>query len=86
MAQDEMTARAMLVQTQYTDMLMRKAHVMGVAVGLALKGGVMTDKVALVVLVDQKLPPEALSADDLVPEELDGVECDVQEIGFIAAQ
>lgn len=81
MAQDEMTAKAMLVQTKYTDVLMRKPHVMGVGIGLVQKGGSSTGEVGLVVMVDQKVPPAALEPQDIIPAELDGVRVDVQEIG-----
>jgi hypothetical protein len=82
MAQEEMTAKATLVQTKYTDELMRKAHVMGVAIGLVQKGGQSTSEVGLVVMVDQKVPLAALEPQDIIPSELDGVRVDVQEIGI----
>jgi hypothetical protein len=81
MVQDAEMAKATLVQNKYTDELMRKKHVMGVAVGLGQKGGATTGKVCLVVMVDKKVPPETLDAKDRIPAELDGVPVDVQEIG-----
>lgn len=86
MLRDEQTARATLVQNKYTDELMGKAHVVGVAIGMGKKGGAETGDVCLVVLVDQKVPLEALSPQDRIPSELDGVRVDVQEIGQIVAQ
>jgi hypothetical protein len=85
MAQDESMARATLVQTKYTDELLRKEHVMGVAVGLAKEGGVYTSDICLVVMVDQKVPPEQLAPEDVIPTTLDGVRVDVQEIGIPTA-
>lgn len=85
MSQDEMTAKAMLVQTKYTDMLMAKAHVMGVGIGLLEKDGVSTGEVCLVVMVDKKVPPEELAEVDRIPEELDGVKVDLREIGVPTA-
>lgn len=81
MAQDEKTAKAMLVQNKYLNDLMNKKHVMGIAVGLVQKGGASSGEVGLVVLVDKKLPLEQIEAKDRVPAELDGVRVDVQEIG-----
>ena len=81
MIHDEKTAKAMLVQTKHTDELMRKKHVVGVAVGMVQKGGVPTGEVGLVVMVDKKLPTESVDAPDQIPSEIDGVKVDVQEIG-----
>ena len=85
MAEDKM-ARATAVQSKYNDELMRKAHVQGTAIGLAKVSGQTTDEVALVVLVDEKVPESQLAQDDIVPRYLDDVRLDVQEIGRIEAQ
>jgi len=81
MAQDEKMAKATLVQNKYLTELMDKKHVMGVAVGLVQKGGAPTGEVGLVVMVDTKVPLEQLDPKDRIPETLDGVQVDVQEIG-----
>lgn len=85
-SQDERMARATEVQAKYTDELMRKAHVQGTAIGLAKVGGKYTDQIALVVLVDKKVPLSQLDAKDIIPKQLDGVPVDVQEVGFLQAQ
>ena len=78
-------ARATEVQARYADLLLSKAHVVGVGVGFAHKGGAPTREVALVVMVDEKLPAAQLAADDLIPAELDGVRVDVQPTGGFSA-
>lgn len=85
MGQDEQTAKATLVQTKYTEMLLKIPHVMGVAVGLQKKNGVYTGEVCLVVMVDQKQPADSLTPQELIPSQLDGVPVDVQEIGVPTA-
>jgi hypothetical protein len=70
MAQNADVARVTLVQTKYTDELMRKPHVVGVGVGLLADG-----QVGLVVMVDQ------VSPETQVPKELDGVPVELREIG-----
>ena len=85
MSQEEKTAKATLVQKKYTEMLLKIAHVMGVAVGLEKKNGVYTGDVCLVVMVDKKQPRNSLALQDLIPTELDGVHVDVQEIGVPTA-
>lgn len=82
----EITERAQAVQEKYNDMLMSKAHVQGVGVGLAKKGGQFTDEIAIVVMVDEKVPASELAPDDLIPRELDGIPVDVQVMGFFHAQ
>ena len=85
MAQDEKTAKATLIQTKYTDMLLRIPHVMGVAVGLVKRGGVLTGEIGIVVMVDQKQPVDSLAPQEVIPNQLEGVAVDVQEIGVPTA-
>ncbi len=79
-----MQERIAEVQVKYVDELMEKAHVVGVGIGLAKVDDEYTDEMALVVLVDEKVPLEELDEEDQIPSELDGVRVDVQETGEIA--
>lgn len=79
-----MQERITQVQVKYVDELMQKAHVVGVGVGLAKVDDEYTDEMALVVLVDEKVPLEELDEEDQIPTELDGVRVDVQETGEIS--
>jgi len=83
---DERMEHASRIQEKYAQELMQKAHVVGVGVGLAQKDGAYTQDVALVVLVDKKLPIAQLAAEDLIPREIEGVRVDVQETGELKAQ
>ena len=78
-------ARARDVKEAHTASLMAKANVVGVSVGYREKGGRRTDEVALIVMVDRKLAPSALSPSDYIPTEIDGVPVDVQYVGRIEA-
>lgn len=82
---EEQTARAQLVQTKYADMLMHKAHVIGVGIGFIFTGGQSTGEVGLVVMVDSKQTLDALDPVDQIPLILDGVRVDVREVGIISA-
>ena len=86
MSEIEQQAHVQAVQEKYTDELMRKRHVVGVAMGMAQKDGAYTQELAVVVMVDQKIPSEQLAPEDRVPAELDGVRVDVQETGAFVAQ
>lgn len=85
MSQEEAMAKVTQVQAKYADHLMKKQHVVGVAVGMAKQQGKVTTDLALVVMVDQKMPLDALKPDDHIPSELDGVRVDVQEVGKLTA-
>lgn len=65
--------------------LMSKAHVIGCGVGYRRKAGQPTNMLALVVLVDRKIPRHQLSAHDAIPSEIDGIPVDVQEVGLLTA-
>ena len=78
-------AKAREVKEAYSASLMAKANVVGVSVGFREQGGRRTDQVALVVMVDRKLAPSALSPADQIPSEIDGVPVDVQYVGRIEA-
>ena len=65
---------------------MAKANVVGVGIGNRYVKGNDTGALCLSVFVVVKLPRDALSDADLVPEMLDGVRVDVRESGFIQPQ
>jgi hypothetical protein len=83
-ANDDMK-RALEVQQRYEHYLLGKPHVVGIGVGYAAEGGQPTPQVALVVMVDRKLPPEQVPPMDRIPSQLDGVRVDVQETGGFEA-
>jgi hypothetical protein len=68
-------------QAQFQESLLAKPNVVGVAVGRKNETG----ELAVVTLVEQKLPLAALSADAVVPRQIDGVLTDVVEIGYLRA-
>lgn len=78
-------ARVMEVKRAHEGELLAKANVVGVGVGYRQRGNQSTPEIALVVMVTQKLPPDRLAPDDLVPSFIDGVPVDVQEVGEITA-
>jgi len=76
----------MLVKAKYEAELLSMAHVLGVGVGLGRKDGEYTDEICIVVMVDRKRPLSEIAPQDRIPEELDGVCVDVQEVGQVEAQ
>ena len=73
------------VRQQVQKKLLKKANVIGVGVGFKEKAGKKTDELALVVLVQEKVPLETLAKKDVVPEEVAGVRTDVKRIGRVVA-
>lgn len=65
--------------------LLRRRGVVGVAIGYRNYKEQVTDQLAMAVLVEQKKPVEALSAEDLIPTDVNGARTDVIEIGRLEA-
>jgi len=77
---------AKAVKKQYQRTLLGKPNVVGVGVGYKFVGGEKTDTPCVIVFVRQKVAPESLSADEMVPAQIEGVSTDVIESGPIYAQ
>jgi hypothetical protein len=65
--------------------LMNKPNVVGVGVGFKTEGEQKTDELCVVVMVEKKLPLDALSAQDVVPKKIDNVKTDVVQVGELRA-
>ena len=79
------TEKVQSVKNKYSQELLSKPNVVGVGVGYKQTGGVPTNKVALVVMVDHKVPASELTPEQMIPSELEGVPVDVQQTGEIKA-
>lgn len=77
--------KAQVVKEAHQGELMAKENVVGVGIGFCYKDGVKTDKVGLVVMVSEKMPPTQISSEAFIPKSIDGVLVDVQEVGEIKA-
>jgi predicted nucleotidyltransferase len=82
---EDMQARITEIQAKYANELMKKANVVGVGIGLAKNGGKYSSDMALVVMVEKKVPLETLDEADRIPSEIEGVRVDVQETGAFTA-
>jgi hypothetical protein len=80
---DATIKRAQAIREAYQGMLMKKANVVGVGVGLLHRGGGRTDTIGLIVMVRQKVPRKLLSSEDIIPSEIEGIPVDVKEVGEI---
>jgi len=82
---EDIQRRVQLALDKYKPVLMAIPGVIGVGIGYATVHGQPTDEIALVVMVDHKLPLAALAADAQIPPQLNGVRVDVQEVGTFTA-
>lgn len=78
--------QAIEAQARKTHEFLAKRNVVGTAVGYKNRLGEDTGKPSVVVLVQQKKPLSALTDEDIIPKEIDGMPTDVYEIGFLRAQ
>jgi hypothetical protein len=87
-ARDEMEARFMMDTSEKIAATAEEGpaglgNVVGVGVGEKTVDGIPTGQLAVKVFVKEKLSPEDVSASALVPQELDGVQTDVDTTGEV---
>ena len=83
--ESDLLDRARNVRKKYRERLMTIPHVVGLGVGFRVVNGAQTNTIAVVVMVDKKIPPALLPPEHTIPSELDGIPVDVQEVGFLRA-
>ncbi len=77
--------KAKSVKRRHERLLMRMANVVAVGVGYRERAGQLTDEVAIIVSVSQKLPVAELRPGTGIPSRLEGVPVDVVEVGTLHA-
>ncbi len=83
MSLDPALERARQISRAHSDTLLAKPNVVGVGIGYQ-KGS--QSELTLVVMVKQKLPLSALSEDEIVPREIDGLPVEVRMVGEVSTQ
>ena len=86
MDQNQAIEQVKKVKVRHEKALLKLANVVGLGIGLKETGNKSTGQIALIVNVTEKKPLTDLSAQDIIPPEIDGVVTDVQEVGHIKAQ
>ncbi|MEA3396606.1 MAG: hypothetical protein U9R05_04000 [Chloroflexota bacterium] len=82
METEEEVARVRLVKARHEQVLLQKANVVGVGIGLLEQ----TEQVILVVNVTHKVNLQSLALEDRIPRELEEVPVKVKAIGRLQAQ
>lgn len=65
--------------------LILQPNIVGLGVGYKQEGGEQTDTLSVIALVDKKKPIAALLEGDFIPQRVNNVPTDVQEVGVIRA-
>lgn len=73
------------IKDKHTHELLKLKGVVGVGIGKKVVAGKETDQLAIIVFVDRKIPESTLEKTDIVPESLEGIPLDVQEVGTVRA-
>ncbi len=73
------------IKDKYEEVLLQKANVVSVGIGLPIREGKPVDEPGIVVSVTRKYSPQELPAEDLVPQKLEDVHVYVEELGTIQA-
>ena len=74
------------IQEEMHASLMRTENVVGHAIGFQISRGEVTEKLALVALVQEKKRPEQLPSSQLLPRRIDEIPLDVVAVGHVVAQ
>jgi hypothetical protein len=77
--------KAVSIKRQNLSHLLKRSNVVGVGVGFKESEGQVTDEVAVMVNVTEKVPVAQLAESDKVPRDLDGVKTDVVATGRFLA-
>jgi hypothetical protein len=75
-----------IIKSKYEAVLLRKANVVSVGIGLPIREGKPVAEPGIVVGVTHKCSPEDLAPEDLVPPMLEDVRVWVEEVGLLEAQ
>ncbi|MBN1640969.1 MAG: trypsin-like peptidase domain-containing protein [Anaerolineae bacterium] len=76
---------ALYAKRKHVDSLMRRKNVVACGIGFKETDGLVSDRPCVVVGVTHKVPAAQLSPEDLVPQAIESVETDVQEVGIFRA-
>ncbi|MBN1428995.1 MAG: hypothetical protein JXB07_11465 [Anaerolineae bacterium] len=71
------------IKARYEDLLLAWPGVMSVGVGLCRQDDAPTGEICIVVTVQNKRTTDNLSPDEALPDQIEGVQVDVQESGDI---
>ncbi len=82
---DAYIAQIQSLKQRYLTEILSRRNVVGCGIGYKIREGKLTDELSLVISVTHKVHQSALSREDLIPPQMDGVPTDVVELGVLRA-
>ena len=80
-----MEAKIMEVKRAHEHKLLQKKNVVGVGIGKKIVGGKQTDQDCITIMVSEKVPIQALSKADIIPQKIEDIVTDVVQVGTLRA-
>jgi hypothetical protein len=74
------------IKERYEDKLLLFPNVVGVGIGTKIIKGAFTKRKCIKIYVQKKVLKSRLLKNELIPEEIGGIETDIEEIGRIKPQ
>ena len=74
------------IKERYEEELLLNPNVVGVGIGTKIIKGVSTQRQCIKIYVRKKMSRSKLKKNELIPQKLNGIETDVEEIGSLKAQ
>jgi len=80
-----MEAKIMEVKRAHEHKLLQKKNVVGVGIGKKIVGGKQTEQDCITIMVSEKVPIQALSKADIIPQKIEDIVTDVVQVGTLRA-
>lgn len=74
------------IKERYEEELLLNPNVAGVGIGTKIIKGIPTERQCIKIYVRKKIPRSGLQKNELIPQKLNGIETDVEEVGRLKAQ
>ena len=74
------------IKERYEEELLHNPNVVGVGIGTKIVKGISTQRQCIKIYVRKKIPISKLQKNKPIPQELNGIETDTEEVGGLKAQ
>ena len=74
------------IKEYYEEKLLLNPNVAGVGIGTKTIKGISIPRQCIKIYVRRKMPISKLKKNELIPQKLDGIETDIEEVGRLGAQ
>lgn len=74
------------IKERHEQKLLLFPNVVGVGIGTKIIKGMSTERQCIKIYVRKKIPRSKLQKNELIPQKLNGIETDIEEVGKLKAQ